>query len=147
MEIEAFYSKMQAEIASQSYVHSNGQCMIWTGPMKHGTEYGVIRYKDPRDGPVAGHRSKGVHRMAILVSDPIKDLGVPPSRVTSHLCNNSLCINVAHLTLEPQSINNNRSICFSTNKCSGHGQDALGRERPECLVALDDKQKSYLLRQ
>ena len=48
MEIEAFYSKMQAEIASQSYVHSNGQCMIWTGPMKHGTEYGVIRYKDPQ---------------------------------------------------------------------------------------------------
>ena len=140
MEMQAFYAQMAADIASRSVIHANGQCQIWMGPMKQGTEYGVIRYKDPRDGPVAGHRSKGVHRMAILVSDGVKDLDVPPSLVASHICNNSLCTNTTHLSLEPQSVNNNRSICFSTNNCRGHGI------RPKCLLSLNDAAKSYLLR-
>lgn len=144
--MDTFYAKMTAEIATRSAAHANGQCQIWMGPMKHGTEYGVMRFKDPRDGPDAGHRSKGVHRMAILVCDRVKDLDVPPSLVASHLCNNSLCVNVAHLSLEPQSVNNNRSICFSTNNCSGHGTDSRGNERPKCLLSLNDKSKSYLKR-
>ena len=79
MEMQAFYAQMAADIANRSVIHANGQCQIWMGSMKQGTEYGVIRYKDPRDGPVAGHRSKGVHRMTILVSDSVKDLDVPPA--------------------------------------------------------------------
>ena len=36
-----------------------------------------MRYKVTRDGPDAGHISKGMHRMAVLVSDAMKDLDKP----------------------------------------------------------------------
>ena len=78
--MQAFYAKMAADIANKSVIYANWQCQIWIGPMKQGAEYGVIRYKDHRDGPVAGHRSMGGHHMAILVSNGVKDLDVPPGR-------------------------------------------------------------------
>lgn len=38
-----------------------------------------------------------------------------------------------------QVLSNNRSICFSNYVCYGHGTDAEGRDRPSCLVELNDK--------
>lgn len=143
--MDTFFLETQAKIVANSKWHENGQCRIWTGPIKQGSNYGVVRYKDPRDPQDAGHRSKGAHRMALLVSDTVRDLDISPNFVASHLCNNSLCINAAHLNLEQQTINNNRAICFANDTCYGHG-DESGRRRPDCRVHLNDKTKSYLLR-
>ena len=41
---------------------------------------------------------------------PRKDI----DEANSHLCGNSLCMNIYHLTVEPRSINNERKKCHGT---------------------------------
>lgn len=38
----------------------------------------------------------------------------------SHLCHNSLCVNVNHISLEHHFINNNKQYCLNSNLCYGH---------------------------
>ena len=70
-------------------------------------------------------KKASVHSLAYFLSNP-EQIGW--SGDCSHRCHNSLCVNAAHLFLEPHSINNNRQICISTNKCTEH---AL---YPDCLL-------------
>ena len=139
--METFNVNTRERIHTRTHIHSNDSCRIWTGPVKKGSNYGQIKYKDPIDGR---YKTKGVHRVALMVSDKIRKLDIPANLVASHLCNNSLCVNVDHLNFEPQSVNNNRSICFSNSTCYGHGADLEGQPRPPCLIHLNDAKKSYL---
>ena len=47
---------------------------------------------------------------------------LPPDMHCSHLCHNSLCINVNHLILETPFVNGNRRQCARENICLGHDQ-------------------------
>ena len=131
-------------IPERTVRHDNGQCRIWTGPVKRGSVKGQLKFKDLRDGRL---KTRGVHRVALTVSEKIKRLDVPAEQVTSHLCNNPLCVNPGHLVFKNQALNNIRSVCFSTHKCDGHGQDSNGNARPACLVQLNDLARSYLKQQ
>ena len=93
--MEQFFKLCQERLANQSELHQNGQCIIWTGCTKKG--YGQFRYKDPRDPEAANHKTRSVHRMALMVK--VRDLDIPPVQQASHLCNNKLCINTDHITL------------------------------------------------
>ena len=60
----------------------------------------------------------------------------PPLNVISHLCHEPTCVNISHLNLEPQSINNKRKACRSTRVCKGHtGQ-------PNCIFPPQAKGRS-----
>lgn len=139
--MDRFFEIARERIRESSFQHSNGHCRIWSGAVKKGTIYGQFRFKDPRYGK---YKVKGVHRVALMVSEAVQSLDVPPDMVTSHLCNNSLCVNVQHLVFEAQAINNNRSICFSNKKCYGHGSTEDGVVRPACMIHLNDHEKSYM---
>ena len=141
--MEEFFAYIRDRISERTARHDNGQCRIWTGPVKRAL-YGQLKFKDPRDGRL---KTRGVHRLALMVSEKIKRLDVPAEQVTSHLCNNPLCVNPGHLVFENQALNNNRSVCFSTHKCDGHGHDSNGNARPACLVQLNDLARSYLKQQ
>jgi hypothetical protein len=48
----------------------------------------------------------------------------------SHLCHNSLCVNPAHLCLEPHHVNQHRSTCVGRGHCYSHPGF------PDCLLHL-----------
>ena len=60
--------------------------------------------------------SISVHRAAKMVQKQAK----LPKLQASHLCNNKICINVEHINLEANVINNQRKRCASANRCFGH---------------------------
>ena len=133
VQMENFFEMCHKKLESYSKRHENGQCIIWTGCTNKG--YGQFRYKDPRDPYFAGHKTRSVHRMALMVK--LRDLDVSPEQQASHLCNNKLCINTEHIVFEDNFTNNNRKSCFLASKCSGH-PCTNGTERPDCLVELNN---------
>ena len=89
-----------------------GACLLWTGE-KNSFGYGVLRFS------VAGKRVKfGVHRLAYFVEHP--DVCLALNNHVSHLCHVKLCIQPAHLSYEPQAVNNSRKSCVLNGECSGH---------------------------
>ena len=132
--MDKLFEECTSRLKMYSAVHTNGQCIYWNGCInKKG--YGQFRFKDPRDPPAAGHRTRTAHRVALMVAKG--DFDLPPSQQASHLCNNKLCVNVEHLSLETNSINNARKTCFSLFRCSGHFSDA-GDRLPDCKIDLWD---------
>lgn len=130
--MEEFFKQCESKLQMTSRLHENGACIIWTGCVnKQG--YGQFRFRDPRDPPTAGHKTRTSHRVALMVQ--LRDFNVPFSQQASHLCNNKLCINVQHLVFERSSSNNLRKTCFAYLKCSGHF-DVDGKRLPDCKVHL-----------
>ena len=86
-------------------------CIIWTG-MCTSDGYGLLRKM------FRGKRIKvKVHRLVyFLAAKHALSVGMH----VSHLCHNKLCINIQHLSYEPQTINNNRLICKNAGECSLH---------------------------
>ena len=70
-----------------------------------------------------------VHRLAYMLHH--KEWELPPDMHCSHLCHNSLCINVNHLILETPFVNGNRRQCARENICLGHDQ------APPCIFFLN----------
>ena len=78
--------------------------------------------------PNAEKRTKiNVARLSKILNKACVDIGTGDA---SHLCHNSLCVNSSHINIEPRTINNQRKICVSINKCIGH------TDNPECLLHL-----------
>ena len=132
--MEEFFAYTRERILERTLKHTSYiQCTSWTGPLKKGSEYSQLRSKDAGDGRL---KTGGVHRVALMVSGKVRSLDVPVDQVTSHLCNNSLCVNTDHLFFFffffflIQTVNNNRAVCISNNECYGHCNDVAGNARP-----------------
>ena len=82
---------------------------MWAGSCKdRRVRYGVMCINVSLHGSVS--KCVSVHRLALLkaptnlsLQDVLNLLGD-----VSHLCNNTLCINSTHISLEPHWLNNNR---------------------------------------
>lgn len=63
-----------------------------------------------------------VHRLSYIVHTRNFDIFNRHMHV-SHLCHNTHCINIQHLSYEPQHVNNNRQRCKirQPKTCLGHG--------------------------
>ena len=130
-EIENFIKLCKERLDSRSTLHTNGQCIMWTG-------YGQYRYRDNRDLATAGHRTRSIDRMALMVK--ARSLDIQPEQQAGHLCNNKLCINADHIVFEDNYTINYRKTCFLNENCCGH-QRQNDIKRPHCLVELNESNK------
>lgn len=108
------------EIYAETADYQNRKgCLYWMGykqatNKKNSVIYGFKCIKYPGDDKC--HKVT-VHRLRYILH-----LGFKPdiNMDVSHLCHNSLCLNVDHLSLEPKSVNKSRSKCLNKEICSTH---------------------------
>lgn len=94
-------------------------CRIWTGGPKVG-KYGQVRVFFPV-GNSWVQRTVSVHRLTYMLNIPTYVLE-PKGYDVSHLCHEPRCCNFQHLSLEPHSVNTQRSQCKQEGHCFGHRQ-------------------------
>ena len=109
------------------------ECKMWEGATSKNGTYGILR--NPLQKLPEQPQTISVHRLVYLLYN-VKDY---PSYIlphfddagktlhVSHLCHNTLCVNIDHLRLELQSINNERESCYKQGHC-------IGLHRPPCLL-------------
>lgn len=107
-------------------------CLIWTGAT-YDDKYGKMRnpLKKYKDQPTYMR----THRMVYLLHniEHFKSGFLPKSDSNgdnldvSHICHNTLCVNINHLTLESHLINCSRNECVSLGKCTD-------QHFPACLI-------------
>ena len=122
--------KTAEKIRSRGRRDSSG-CLTWTGAKTRShpraEPYGVVYIRPPFSTKRKKFR---VHQMAYIAAHSQTNYGMNDvSFDISHLCHNSLCVEVAHLSREPRSINNHRKICKEEGRCyGGHG------DYPSCIL-------------
>ena len=105
-----------------------GGCSLWTGAITRSkpsaSPYGIIKVRLPYR--LCGRKAFRVHVMAYLLANPsLRSVILYRKNFDiSHLCHESLCTNVAHLSAEPRRINNIRRSCRGSGACLGHGNYA-----------------------
>lgn len=104
-------------------------CTMWTGATDTSRSYGRQRVK----WPGIGMKIELVHRLNYMIHNKLTPSSIPTEDEDgnkleiSHLCHNSLCLNISHLVLEPHSINMERFHCKVQHLCSGS-------HNPPCLL-------------
>ena len=100
-------------------------CLLWKGAVTRrgpgAPAYGISRLKLPYS---SRRKIMRAHILAYLVANiPVRSQILSPRRTfdISHLCHQSLCISVAHLSAESRTVNNSRIQCNVLKTCLGHG--------------------------
>lgn len=125
------YANLAERLMANSYLgdvvtYADQPCWIWTGQVnrnRSGMLYGrmSVRYKSgPRKGKV---RKVAAHRMSVQVFHQGKR--ITPKTVIMHLCNNSLCINPAHLMGGTQARNIQQCVAEGRHKTPFRKEVAL----------------------
>ena len=108
-------------------------CVLWKGATYDGL-YGKMR--NPLSKYLGQPTYMRVHRLVYLLHH-IKDFDdLTIGHVdkngeiieVSHICHNSLCVNIAHLSLETHQTNISRRACVADGICRSHG------DAPACLL-------------
>ena len=115
------------------YLQNTHGCIIWTGATSNAGRYG--RMRNPFKNLINQPSTMSVHRLVYLLHNinifsdkKIPNFGVDGEVLhVSHICHNSLCVNIDHLILEPQKTNNEREACNAQKHC-------LGTHLPICLL-------------
>ena len=63
----------------------------------------------------------------VYFHDIFRDLGLGTMDI-NHLCHNTLCIHLCHLSMEPHTVNCDRVRCVNRGMCKGHAGC------PDCLL-------------
>ena len=108
-------------------------CVMWRGAKEHRGVYGVM--VNPFALLAGQPRKVSIHRLVYVLHHRERfPGGVLPTRdpdgrrlQVSHVCHRGLCINPAHLVLESQRLNNERSTCRRQRRC-------LQVHQPHCLL-------------
>ncbi|KAI8517607.1 lens induction in camera-type eye [Branchiostoma belcheri] len=58
------------------------------------------------------------HRVVFFLNPDLPNLD--PKMHVSHLCHNKMCVSPAHLSYEPNIVNQQRRNCFAERRCTGH---------------------------
>lgn len=122
--MDAFFRELQSKLTKKSK-HQPGEnsCVLWTGNVSY-SGYGLQSVK----WPVEDRKLEKAHRVALMV-----ERGLTMSQFrdiegeVSHLCNNRLCVNTAHLVIEQHCNNQERIHCFLQGCCSN-------AHSPLCLI-------------
>lgn len=108
------FEKEKQKFMLKTTCSANGECILWTGCCRK-SGYGVARFKD-REGL---WKAVTAHRLIVMIV--LKNYNLESHLDASHLCHNSKCVNIDHITLEAHFENNYRKACASRGKCFGHG--------------------------
>ena len=116
-------ARVTAAIKKKTKTKHGTECRVWHGFIRRskgqrGGGYGIMNVRMPGSHSRTTMR---VHRLAYIIHTGSL---IPQDRQeydVSHLCHNSLCVNIHHLSLEPHCINNTRKICKRQKECKGHG--------------------------
>ena len=108
-------------------------CAIWQGATACNGAYGIMR--NPFHGRGNQPNTTFLHRLVYILHNinSFPDFRLPLINKfnevlhISHLCHSSLCINIEHLKLEPESVNKERNTCNHQRKCSG-------LHKPNCII-------------
>lgn len=129
MNLHSFKVKSILKIHAKTLPTNQLGCRLWTGCTKtsRGLCYGMIRLKYP--GPNSYSRVYHVHRAIYMLEH--EEYDIPRNLDVSHLCHNSLCCTIGHLSLEPREVNNDRKRCKSVIPAHCLGHDGY----PNCILA------------
>ncbi|CAH1240835.1 Hypp6110 [Branchiostoma lanceolatum] len=119
-QISALMPKLQAKISRKS-VATSGGCVQWTGA-RCWRGYGQVKVTEA-DG---GDGGVSPRRLAYFLNSDLPFL--QKHKHVSHLCNDKLCVNAAHLSYEENVVNQPKKNCFEHDRCTGH------RGYPKCLT-------------
>lgn len=103
-------------------VRDENGCLVWVGH-KNREGYGRVYVKQFWTEKWEGMNA---HRLAYMVHYNKTDM--PGSIHVSHLCHNSSCIEISHLTAEPAHVNASRKICKNVRYCTR-------QHTPHCMLA------------
>ena len=120
-----FFESAKLKLTGNSIAQGPMGCVIWQGGGDG--RYGEVKLLSPGNPP--RRIVYRVHRLAMMIK--LHQITLTGG-VVSHRCHNKYCVNVEHLNIEPQYINNQRECCRSNivngrRKCRGH--DTF----PECI--------------
>lgn len=125
--------KYLEKIDKNSTPDPQNTCIMWTASTKNfgGIKYGRFYYTSfDKQSPV----ETTAHRAMFMLKSNQYSLSPPPNTPfkgpwdVSHLCHNSLCVNIDHLSYEPHIVNMQRNICKREKHCCGHP------EFSECVI-------------
>lgn len=120
--IQVLYNKLLQNCENDS----ESDCIIFTGPIQNG--YGMLRKN------IKKHCYRiYAHRVALLHA--LNLLELPSGLQCSHLCHIKKCVNVAHMSIEPQFVNNNRNNCKDERRCTRDHVNYDGNSLPNCIFS------------
>ena len=120
--VEALYQL----VLDNSRQSPNGKCIECRGT----NQSGYVRI----EMTVNKHRHRlGAHQIVLMHFLRVTCLpGREYNNTVSHLCHNKKCVNVKHLMLERQGVNNTRIACNRARHCYGHYLVGYGK-LPNCI--------------
>ena len=121
--MEGFFEKHQQLFLENITELKNGECVLWARKVQK-TGYGAVKYKCP---VTERWKCTTAHRLSFMVGTKHLYIG---DRDISHLCHNTLCIRLDHLSTEPHDLNCERIKCVNRGKCQRYGEYSL------CLLHL-----------
>jgi len=110
-----------AKVESKLHILPGTECKLWTGGPKTGM-YGKIKVYFPTNGTTGGiwsPKTVRVHRLVYMLNIPAFNIE-PQDYHVSHVCHQSKCCDINHLSLEPCSTNMQRKTCKTEKCCLGH---------------------------
>ena len=133
MDAQGFLQVLNMRIERRLRLYGRKGCQVWQVRDEGGRRpaYAKIRAKFPNDN---ASKYYYVHRLAYMISHNVLEIPTVAGTTehVSHLCHITLCCNPAHLSLEPQVINNERQRCYAENHCFGHRWE--GHSYENCIL-------------
>jgi hypothetical protein len=115
--IDAEIARLKQKIKNTTFLDENG-CLIWEGGLDRRHKYGRIWANMPiasSSNITRCGKSVEVHRISYLIYSGMFHNGLESGLEVSHLCHNTICCNFYHLSLEPNTVNQDRQHCFHQN--------------------------------
>jgi hypothetical protein len=128
---EHILDSIRARFNSKVDISADDNCHIWTAAKSgiEGRRYGVMKVKWPGDVS----KREYAHRISFILANLNSFPTFNPKYNISHLCHNTLCVNIVHLSHEDSSNNRNRQTCLELGTCTAnHKQD--GQLLPDCIL-------------
>lgn len=114
----------------------HGECLVWTGTVNRTMPGPGRRARPGYPTTQVGRRTRLIHRLVYEIAHG----PIPKGMTVDHLCNNRLCINVAHLAIAtrwentlrgtgPTAINARKTHCNNGHPLSGDNLYTNGSSR------------------
>ena len=117
--VEELWKQQYGRLVNLKSVETESGCLIWQGQSRSygATHYGIQNVRWLPGLEFRHPRKMYAHRVAYMTHH---GTALPSNCDISHLCHNSLCVKVSHMSCDPHAINNNRQHCKKFGSCLGH---------------------------